>query len=1094
MNKFLILLLGIILISCGRKSIDKSLNSSDEFKVGFTMVTPEQSGITFRNDIVETRYVHHLEWDAIYYGGGVGVGDFNDDGLQDLFFCGNQVDDALYLNKGHFEFEDISHKSGINKNSGWSTGVSIIDIDADGDLDIYVCRSSWKMDDEDQNARANQLFINNGDLTFTESAKAYGLDNIGYSTQATFLDYDHDGDLDMFLLNAPSNNLSQKIKYVKDGFPDYTTDKFFINEDSKFVESSNNLGLKAFSYGLGVVASDINHDGWVDLYVANDYERPDYLYINQKDGTFKNELNDRIKHTSYTAMGCDVSDINNDGFVDIAVLDMQASDHVRGKTNMPSMQPETFWKFVAQGYNYQYMSNVLQLNGGVGYFSDIAQLAGMASTDWSWSVLLADFDNDGYRDIYVSNGVNKDVQNNDFTAEFERKNKAKEKIDLFEFSKEVPSNTLENFIYNNNGDLTFSNKTEEWGMDQESFSFGASYADLDNDGDLDLIVNNNNDFPFLYKNQANGNYLKLSFIGPSENIFSFGVKAIAYYDGETHYSELTPVRGYQSSVETNLHFGLGKVQIVDSIVVIFPDGKTIIDKNIDANQVITYNYLKAQNRKPNVYKLEKPIFTNISDYSGVDFLHHENHYDDYQNQVLLPHSQTKLGPFMAKGDINGDGAEDLYIGGAMGQSGVIYLQMEGKFVKSSNQLLESHAKFEDMGSVFFDADLDGDLDLYVVSGGGVGDNYHDRLYLNNGVGVFAYSQNSLPKNNFNGSCVKVIDYDLDGDLDLFVGGKVTPEKYPYPAYSQLLINEGGIFTDETNRIAPGLELIGMVNDAVWSDINVDGKVDLMVVGEWMSPTIFIQTPEGNLLADQLLNNQWANLKGWWFHINEGDFNNDGKPDFVVGNFGMNSKYKPSLKKPLKIYSSDFDDNGTNDVILCKAYKGKYVPVRGRQCSSEQLPDVEQKFETYHAFANASIDQVIGSPIKNGLNTEVTEFHSGIIMSGKLGHTFIPFDNLAQISPIMSSLIKDFNGDGTLDILIAGNLFDTEVETVRHDGSNGLFLKGTTEGFVPLRVLESGFYAPLNVKSIIDVELNNQMHTVLVGSNDNRVTAFRYKSN
>lgn len=1074
------------------------VNSSPKQNLGkFVKHNAKDIGIGFLNQIEESPEVHGLTWDAIYSGGGVAIGDINNDGFPDIFFSGNQVDDALYLNNGDFTFNDISKSSGISAHSGWSSGVAMADINADGYLDIYVCRNSWKLDADDPTFKRNKLFINNGDLSFTESAQEYGLDHMGYSTQATFLDYDKDGDLDMFLLNTPSNNLKQKVLYQQQGtYADWVSDQFFENRNGKFHNVSKAVGIDNFSFGLGVVAADIDHDTWIDLYVANDYERPDYLYINQRDGTFKNQLNEKIKHTSFTSMGCDAADINNDGLTDIGVVDMQSADHYRSKTNMPSMDEEQFWGYVKQGYNYQYMTNVLQMNGGYGFFSDIAQYAGLSSTDWSWSILMADFDLDRKKDIFISNGINRDLRNNDFAVSLEAKNSKKEKIDLFEMAQSLPSSPLPNFLFMNDGDYSFNESAVDLGIDEASFSFGAAYGDLDLDGDLDLVVNNNNSAPFILENDmAEGNYLKIKFKGPEGNPFAYGAKVFAFADDEILYQELSPVRGYQSSCEPLLTFGLGDLDFLDSLICFFPGEKSILLKNVKANKELNLDFANAQNVKRKVYHVSNRLFQEQSLALGLDFNHREDDYDDYVKEVLLPHSQTRMGPKVAIGDINGDDVNDVFVCGAAGQEGAFFIQeTNGKFTKWNGvPVLAKDRSFEDVDALIADFDNDGDNDLLVQSGGGASaDKWFDRLYINTGNDNWQRSE-LVPNSNYNGSCIAACDFDNDGDVDLFLGGRGEPLKYPYPGNSVIWENENGRFVDRTQEIGPELSQIGMVTDATWSDINADGSMDLILVGEWMQPIAFLQS-EGQFVLDEHWFDKADESLGWWFNIESADINNDGIDDFIVGNIGENNKFHPSPKKPLRVYSSDFDENKSNDIVLAKEYKGKIVPTRGRECSSEQLPFIAKDFETFDEFANASVQNILGDKIEEALELKVNNFKSGVILSSPKGYHFQPFPAMAQLSPVMGSVVYDFDSDGHLDILIAGNLFDAEVETTRHDSGNGIFLKGNGSGdFKALGHFQSGFYAPLNVRGL-HLSLNNAKNfgCVFVPANNNRLTAFTFK--
>ena len=1101
MKRLSFALLIILLISCGDEPtpVEKILKPESADQPLFKLHDTPSLGIDFINKVEENEDVNCLIWDAVFAGGGVGIGDINNDGYSDLFFAGNQVNDALYLNKGNWEFENISQSSGITSEPGWSSGVSMIDINNDGFLDIYVSRDSWQLDKDNPDFRKNKLYINNGDLTFTERSEEYGLDQDGYGTQAAFLDFDRDGDLDMYLLNSPSNNILQKIYYQRQNFiPGKFSDQFYVNEGGTFKNSTQQVGVKSTAFGLGVIATDINHDNWVDLYIANDYDYPDFAYINNKDGTFSNRLNETFKHTAYTAMGCDAGDINNDGLTDLAVLDMQSPDHFRSKTNMPSMDIEAFWSMVNKGFNHQYMSNVLQINNGLGYFSDVAQMAGVASTEWSWAVLLADFDNDSFKDIFVSNGVDRDVKNNDFLVNLKEQGKDLSSQELLTFIDSIPSNPVENFMFRNNGDLTFSNINSKWNLDQISFSYGAAYGDIDNDGDLDLIVNNNNEPPFIYENQRGNenHYLKAKVSGSATNPFGIGTKVFIYVNGSIQYQELNPARGYQSSMEPKFLFGLGDKTVVDSLICIFADGKTLRKFSLNVDQELELKYNEAAEQMVNVYDFEKKVFRNTTLDQKIDFKHKENERDDYLTEILLPHSQSKLGPFEAVGDINNDGLEDFFVGGAAGQAGQLFVQnQDGSFTKTNGPWTRDK-EAEDMGCVFLDVDGNGLLDLYVSSGGyaqTVKKAFRDRLYLNRGRSLFEKRNDLIPDNEYNSGIVIKNDYDNDGDIDLFVAGRGASERYPYPGRSVILKNELGVLKDVTEEIAPDLSEVGMVTSCVWSDCSADGLDDLILVGEWMKPTAFLQDSIGFLKDEDWIKGN-DQLGGWWYHVNAADLNGDGKDDFVLGNIGINNKFHPSPEKPLRVFSSDFDQNSTNDIVLAKEYKGKIVPTRGRECSSEQMPFIAEKFESFESFANASLDEILGEELDRSLAYEAKEFRSGVLLSTTEGYEFQSFTNMAQISPILSSVIRDFNKDGILDILVAGNMFDAEVETTRHDSGNGLLLRGnSTGGYDALTIMDSGFYAPGNVKSmaLLENNANDKVATIIVGTNNGALSAFSY---
>jgi hypothetical protein len=1061
----------------------QKLPNSNANNQQFELLSPSQTNIDFHNKITETKEYNHLLWEAIYNGGGVGIGDINNDGLPDIFFTGNQVADALYLNKGNFEFEDISTSSGINKVGGWSTGVSMADVNGDGWLDIYVCRSWWDEDEGNAEKRANLLWINNRNSTFTEQAKAYGLDDSGYSTQANFFDYDLDGDLDCYVLNAPSHNFNQKLQYAQNqSFTYGVSDHLYKNEQNKFVDVTKESGAESYAYGLGIVSLDINFDAYPDLYIANDFEKPDRFLINNRDGTFKDEIHERMKHTSLFSMGVDAADFNQDGFLDIAVLDMQTADHYRAKTNMKSMNVAEFWRNVRKGYHYQYMSNMLQMNRGAGFFSEIGQLAGIAKTDWSWSILLADFDNDTHTDIYVTNGINKDMRNNDFLTKAE----ANPQGDLLAKSMNAPSQPLANFAFQNRGDLTFENTSEKWNLNQKGFSHGAAYADLDNDGDLDMVVNNTSDKAFVYRNNFTGNHLRIKIIGWGKNRQGLGTKAIIHHGNNKQYQDLTPVRGFQSSSEAVFHFGLGEHEKVDTVFVIFPDGKMHRLENVEANQTLILDYAKANDFVKSL-PFQKPLFSKLNvTQLGIEFRHSENGFNDFEREILLPHKLSTQGPYIAVGDVNSDNLDDFFVGGASGQAGALFIQNDdGTFKKSQNQPWEKEPEKEDAGITFFDFDKDGDLDLLVASGGSEfespNEHYVNRLYLNDGNGSFTEKNDAFSATEVNSSCVVSANFDGENPIPIFIGGAVRPGTYPQSEPSELLIYESG-------KYASILKNMGMVKDAVWTDFDGDETVDLIAVGEWMHPTFYSMTGKGKFEEVEIISDSKT---GWWQSIVSEDIDNDGDMDLICGNIGLNNKYKASEKKPLLVYGNDFDNNNTNDVVLAKTSEFGTLPVRGRECSSEQMPFISEKFPTYDAFAKATLPDILGEEnLNKSVQYEAREFRSGVFRNDGGSFEFIPFPNLAQIAPIMDILPLDLNKDGLKDLIVAGNLFNAEVETVRHDANNGLVLinKGNAR-FEPMSMLESGLYLPGNVKSIALVETKKGV-LILAGVNDNGLEVFR----
>jgi enediyne biosynthesis protein E4 len=1071
----------------------------------FSLISPLESGIYFSNDIEEDIKYNITAYDYYYNGGGVAVGDINNDGLPDIFFTGNNVSNRLYLNKGNFKFEDISKKADI-QTENWSTGVTMVDINNDGLLDIYVCNSGPY---PDKKHRTNQLFINNGNLTFSEKAAEYGIANTGHSTQASFFDYDKDGDLDLYVMN---HSLFEEIDKWLPQFKEMSLNDvyehcgnlYMNNGNNTFSDISRQAGIFKPGFGLGLITSDINHDGWIDIYVANDYFVPDFMYLNRENGSFVDDINNRTSHISYYSMGADATDFNNDGLLDLGIVDMTPADHKRSKVLMASMDVNYF-RVITDKFKYQpqYMFNALQVNNGFGFFSEIGLSAGVAKTDWSWTALFADFDNDGFKDYLVTNGFRRDTKNNDWRIELKKliKNTDKESIRQKKFAhlQKAASNPITNFVFKNNGNYTFEDKSYDWGFREPSFSNGAAYADLDLDGDLDLVINNIDKEAFVFRNNAvekNGNnFIRFEILDQSGKNPAYNSKVSIYYGSQMQYAELHPVRGYQSSVESILHFGLKDIAKIDSVKIEWLSGSQTIITNLKTNKTHT---ISQKNAALLPFKKQKynPLFVDISSsFSKALFKHQENDFDDFAKEILLPHRQSMLGPFISVGDVNGDQAEDFFIGGAKGQSGQLFLQQAGGgFSASSNQAWASDIDSEDMGSLFFDADADGDLDLYVASGGGGEFNpkdpkLQDRLYLNNGTGVFKKAQKALPRMPTSSGKVKGFDYDKDGDTDLFVSGRTTPGKYPFPADSYLLRNDGGKFTDVTDEVAPQLRQLGMVTDAVWTDFDKDGLTDLFVVGEWMGINCFKNT-DGKFenVSDQY---NLSGKTGWWYSIIAADFDKDGDEDFIVGNVGSNNKFQPSEKKPLHVYCNDFDQNGTLDIVLSKSYKNNLVPVRGKECSTAQMPFVSEKFPTYKAFSESSLAEIYGEKqLAEALHYSANTFQSFFIENkGGEGFEFHELPVEAQFAPINAILAKDFDGDGNIDVVIAGNNFQTEVETPQYDAGKGLFLKGNGDGTfnTSIRLRDSGIMLPKDTKDLKLIAVGKQkIQVILVANNNDKI--------
>jgi hypothetical protein len=1082
----------------------------------FTLLMSDETGIDFNNRINDDKDKNIFAYANFYGGAGVGVGDFNNDGLQDIFFAGNMVPDKLYLNKGNLTFQDITEQSGIKNLDGWSTGVTVADINNDGLLDIYVSRELY---DEHPDWRRNLLYLNKGDGTFEEKAKEFQIANTERTRHATFLDYDKDGKLDLFLLTQPPNPGSLSQYHNSDNLliPEYSL-KLYKNNGDSFEDVTEVAGLNKTGFPNAVSASDLNNDGWTDLYIANDFYAPDFLFLNNQDGTFTSMEKSALKQTSYYSMGVDVADINNDQNLDIFVLDMVSEDNFRLKSNMSGMNIGSFWKVVEDGGGYQYMYNTLQLNNGNGTFSNIAQFSGMAATDWSWSNLIADFDNDGLKDTYVTNGLLRDIRNTDADKNVANyinttranwvKNNPKVKniksiwdvVDLDKAVNMLPSQPLKNYAYKNKGNLEFENSSSEWGLDNESFSNGSSYADLDNDGDLELIVNNINSEAFIYRNNSekhqDRNYLRIRLTDP-EHKPTFGTRVQVYSDQGIQTLESTNVRGIYSTSESTLHFGLSELTKVDSISILWPNGNKTVRKNIEANQFLEISSNDSEIPSGKTKESTNYLFTDRTSSFPAKFEHQENSFDDFEKQILLPHKLSQFGPALAGADVNNDGLEDFYIGGATHQSATLFIQQKnGDFKKGQPDFWLKEAGYEDVDAIFVDINNDGFKDLYVVSGGNEYPkndfHYTDRLYLNNGDGTFKKGA-ILNASRISGSMVKSADYDGDGDFDLFVGGRHTPQQYPNPSSSMILINDNGQLSNATESLSPQLLDIGMVTDAIWSDYDNDNDLDLIVVGEWMPITIFANT-DGHLAKIEIEN--FNTSYGWWFSIEQGDFDNDGDMDYIAGNLGLNYKYKTSSEKPFDVYYNDFDANGNSDIVLGYYNKEKHYPLRGFSCSSEQIPDLKKKIIKYDAFASMEIEDVYGEEkLKNSLHYHTDTFASVYVENMGNG-TFKIKDlpNMAQLSNLNDMLVRDFNADGALDVLAIGNLYVSEIETPRNDAGTGVLLLGDGKGhFTAKRGSEIGLFAAKDAKKIIALA-NGQKDYVLVGNNDDELQFFEIHKN
>ncbi|MDO5988423.1 VCBS repeat-containing protein [Flavivirga amylovorans] len=1085
-----------MLFGCKKEKAKKEIIFEKETL--FKSLSSKETGISFNNTIEENPGNFFIVYNYAYNGGGVAIGDINNDGLSDIYFTGNQVENKLYLNKGNFRFEDITSSAGVGGGDGWDNGVVMVDVNGDSFLDIYVCKGGWRGTDAE---RTNLLYINNGDNTFSEQAKQYNIADTGFSMMASFFDMDNDNDLDMYLINRPKRFFlsHDDIKKGKEEQSPLYRDKLYENVNGVYKEIGLKSGInQTYAYGLGLSTSDLNNDGFSDIYVANDYFESDYFFKNKGNKTFSQNIQSITNHVAFYGMGIDVVDFNNDGYEDLVELDMTSSDHVRAKTTMASMNVDAFYRILEAGNHYQYMHNMLQINNGNGFFSEIGQFAGIDKTDWSWSCLGSDFDNDGLRDLFISNGFRRDIFDKDATSKFSSyiESKEKKKRSKSENVQHIVSlfneNKISNYIYKNNGDLKFSNKIKDWGLEAISFSNGAAVGDLDNDGDLDLIVNNINDAAFVYKNnseKSGNNYLKVKLKGPKNNTLGLGAKITVFNKDSIQYHELKNVRGYLSSVEPIAHFGLGKTNVIDSVKVVWPDKKVNLHSNLKVNTVLTVDYKEA-----NRLKLKKeqynPVFKDITKHAflGKQVTHKENEFDDFKTQILLPHKLSTEGPCISVADVNNDGFEDFYLGGAVNQSGRLFLQKKHEtFVESKQTSFLKDKNYEDVASVFFDANKDGAVDLYVASGGNEfhekSPEYQDRLYLNDGKGHFVKS-NNFPEITSSGGCVLPLDYDDDGDLDLFVGGRLVPNRYPAHSKSYLLQNNSGFFTDVTSQFAKDLEFIGMVTDAVWQDIDGDSKNELLVVGEWMPISLF-QIKDG--VFEKLEHPTLNKTNGWWNTIEAKDIDLDGDIDFIVGNLGENYKFKASEEKPFYVFASDYDKNGTNDVFLAKDYKDKIVPVRGKECSTEQLPSLSKKFATYNEFAISDIGTILDDKALTSQKHEAYTFQSVFLINngGVLEIKKLP--NQAQYSTVQSIVVNDFNKDGINDVLLTGNKFNVEIETTRADASVGLLLNGIKNfDFKEVKPTSSGVFLPFNVKESKAIKLGENAQGILVGINNGSI--------
>jgi enediyne biosynthesis protein E4 len=1056
-------------------------------QTAFRMLSPEQTGITFANNIATTDSLNVQTDVYVYNGAGVGVGDIDNDGLPDIYFAGNMVSSRLYLNKGGMRFEDVTTRAGVGT-SRWATGVAMADINNDGYLDIYVSVSgpAWSKGAQ----RANLLFINNGNRTFTEEAARYGIADTGFTTHAAFLDYDRDGCLDLFLLeNSPEDFSRGTVSTHPSGMQGETPGSHNVlyrnNCNGTFTNVSEQAGIvRDAGFGLGVAVADFNEDGWPDIYVSNDVTPNDVLYINNGNGTFTNKRGEWLKHTSSAGMGVDVADFNNDGWPDIAQVDMAPHDLSRRKRMTGLTTLSEIQQLRSRGFREDFGVNALQLNSGVVgngeiAFSDIANLAGVATTDWSWSPLFADFDNDGNKDLFIGNGYPKAVNDLDYMAAANAARRRGNVKGALKMLEQLPPYDVSNYFFLNNGDLTFTDKTQAWGLDRPSFSYGAAYADLDNDGRLDLVVNNIDAPAFVYQNVESlddqHHYLRVKLEGDSPNRRGIGASVTVTVRGRKQYLYESPYRGFMSTVDDRLHFGLGASKSIDSLAVTWSDGRYQVLTNVGVDRQVVLRQSDATGKRNGADRPSPDPFFRAVDRreSGLIYKPADAMLSDFSVQPLIPYNLSSHGPPMAVADVNGDGLDDIFIGGTADTPGKLFIQRkDGGFVADSrSQPWDADKGFEDSGALFFDANGDGRPDLYVASGGyrlpPTSQLLQDRLYMNEGGGHFVKDASALPPMLTSKSVVRAGDFNGDGRPDLFVGGRLTPRHYPVPTRSYILRNDGGHFTDVTEQVAP--ELVhpgGMITDAQWVDFDGDHRLDLVTTGEWMGVDFYRN--DGGRFQNVTKSTGLPSLRGWWFSLAAGDFDGDGRPDLVAGNLGLNYAYSTSKDSPFGIYAADFTGERKTDVILTKQVNGKEYPYAGIAQLNDAFYQLGIRFPTFGSFANVTADQTFGeAQLKQALHYEADTFASLYFHNdgaGKFSATALP--NMAQIAPIKAILVQDVDGDGRLDLIVAGNLYEAEPNTPRADAGNGLWLRGDGKAhFAAVPPYRSGFLAPGNVSGL-----------------------------
>ncbi|NSW93332.1 MAG: VCBS repeat-containing protein [Bacteroidales bacterium] len=1092
--------------ACAKKS-----NKESEERL-FEMMPASQTNASFVNYLdydkqIKTKF-NIYTYRNFYNGGGVGLGDINNDGLIDIFLTSNMGSNVLYLNKGDFRFEDISGSAGIEGKGQWSTGVSIADVNGDGWLDIYVCNSGNLEGDD----RKNELYINNGDLTFTERSHEYGIDDSGFSTHAVFFDYDKDGDIDMYLLNNSSRaigsfNLKENLRFDRDSIGG---DKLFRNDNNRFTDVSHEAGIygSVIGFGLGVTVGDVDQDGWVDIYVSNDFFERDYLYLNNHDGTFRESLTNMMKSISAASMGADMADINNDHYPDIFATDMVPEHNDRLKTKTTFDNWDSYWSNVKNNYYHQFTRNMLQLNNTDGTFSEIGRLAGVNATDWSWGALIMDLDNDGLKDLFVANGIYKDLTDQDYIQYFSNRDMVMsivsgDKVDYKTLIDAIPSVKIPNYAFKNMGNYVFSNVSDSWGLDEPSFSNGSAYGDLDNDGDLDLVINNVNMPLFIYQNKTtnkkpDNHFLKVILKGEPGNTAAIGAKITVRHNGNVIYLEQMPMRGYLSTSDPRPNLGLGVLSSVDSLIITWPDDRVTVLKDVKADQVITLYQKDAE--KISIKKsdpiVQDYLFKDISTEKPVNFTHKELDFNDFERESLIYHMLSTEGPRMGKGDVNNDGLEDIYICGAKGEPGALFLQQKsGAFLQVEKSLFEEDRISEETDCEMFDADNDGDIDFYVASGGNEfpasASALADRLYLNDGQGRFTKSPQILPAGKFeSASCVRASDFDNDGTIELFVGIRLIPFLYGVPPGSYLLENDGkGNFSDVTSRIAPELKNTGMVRDMLWEDVDGDGDEDIILAGDWMPVRIFINK---NGSFEEKKDAMASDTEGWWNCLASGDFDNDGDIDFIAGNHGLNSRFKASTDKPVTMYVNDFDLNGAVEQIISVYDGDKSYPLALKHDLTMQIPSLKRKYPKYEMYKDQQITDVFSDEqLKKSIYLEACQLETSLFLNdgtGKFKRGELPVE--VQFSPVYAVCPGDYNGDGKTDMLLGGNLYKVKPEVGRYDASYGAFLEGNGKGefkYIPPKI--TGFHLDGEVRDIIEMK-TSKGNLVIVARNNEELQIFK----